>query len=420
MRFIDLSVTDFKGATVLLDIDGTLMEDKGERMEQAIEHKVRNLAEIADVYLASNGHGSRTERLARELGINFLPRLRKPLSHRAIRMLQRKERTFVIGDKFLTDRILALRIGAEFVQVERLRSHTDILRTRIAYGVDDLALYGTTTLRLLRPHQWVKNLLVFAPLFFAQALFVPGLLSAAVIAFIAFSIAASTVYIFNDLRDRVEDREHPVKRHRPIASGRITVRTAIGLLTFLLVAEITSLIYFPVLAPVLLLYLVINFLYTIALKRVPIVDILVVAACYILRLEAGSVATNIPLSPWILLCVFFVSLFVIIGKRRAEFSRTTRRKVLDSYTKEALDAMLAISAGLAIISYALYTLIGHSAPYLIYSTVFVVAALLRTLNDIHSPTSRAESPDRLLFKDPWILASFVAWAAYLFFAFYAI
>lgn len=418
MRFTDLDTSTITDATVLLDVDGTLVEDAGHELSPEAIEVLGKLSAHNELYLASNGPTERTKKLAEQFGTKFLPQLSKPRVHTSLRALSRKPRTVVIGDKFLTDGLLALRIGAEFILVESMKHVEDARHIRASYTLDWFVVKTFSLLALMRPHHWVKNLLVFAPVFFAGGLFNPALLTASILAFAAFSLVASSVYVLNDLADVEQDRAHPKKRHRPIASGRVTRTEAWILSVFLLLCASYIVSLVPALTSVLLVYLVTNILYTLYLKHVAVLDIILVASFYLMRVVAGGEATALPLSPWIILCAFFVALFVIIGKRRAEFDRVSRRKVLEQYSKASLDLMLAASAGLALISYGLYTVIGHPTEYLIYSTVFVAVALFRVMNRIYLDPENAESPEQLLFKDPVILFSFLLWTTFIFGAFY--
>jgi 4-hydroxybenzoate polyprenyltransferase len=170
--------------------------------------------------------------------------------------------------------------------------------------------------------------------------------------------------------------------------------------------------------PIALIYVGLNAMYSFRLKHIAVVDIVLVAMFYLLRVIAGGVATGLPLSPWIILCVLFGSLFIIVGKRRAESNQVSKRVVLDSYSPQALDAMLNVTAGLAIISYGLYSILGHNSPYLVYSSIFVAFVFFRMLNHIYLRPHDAESPELLVFKDRWILGSFAAWVVYVFWIFY--
>jgi decaprenyl-phosphate phosphoribosyltransferase len=415
MYFKDIDTSSLATTTIFLDVDGTLVADKGTDSDPISVEKIHELARISDLYLCSNGNASRTAHMAKQLGVRALPRLRKPFPHSAAHSIARGKRIVVIGDKFLTDGLFALCIGATFIKVDRIRSFDDGALTRAAYTIDWIAWNVILYMRLIRPQQWVKNLLVFAPLFFAQALFTPLALTASVATFIAFSLAASSVYIVNDIE---RDRLHPHKRSRPFASGELSILSGKILFFTLVLLEAILLLAVPALVPILLLYVILNIAYSTRLKHVVVIDILLVASFYLMRVIAGGVATGIKLSPWIILCVFFGALFVIIGKRRAEYHYDNRRVVLEDYSSQALDFMLVASAVLAIMSYGLYTIIGHNSPYLLYTTFFVTLAFFRTLNRMYTHPESAETPEKMLFKDPWIFASFLLWGVSVFVLFY--
>jgi len=419
MRFSKL-VHDLHDATVFLDVDGTLVNDKLDTADPETLEKLAALARDNDVYLASNGPESRTRAMAEAAGVTPLPKLRKPLPHEAIRSIERRDRVVVIGDKFLTDGLFALAIGAEFVKVARLQGASDRLGARLAYLLDDVVWAIAPFIALARPHQWLKNTLVFAPLFFAGALFVPGAILASVAAFFAFSFAASAVYALNDVFDVEQDRKHPKKRRRPIAAGLISLPGAYVSIGILLGTVFVITLLYPAIAPVIILYVLLNGVYSARLKHVAVVDILCVASFYIMRIVTGGLATGIPLSSWLILCAFFAALFLIVGKRIAEYHHDAKRKVLEEYSREALNFMLAGSAALAIMTYGIYSAIGHDAPLLVYSTVFVVLALFRIMNRLYTHPHQAETPEKLLFKDPWVFVSFLLWGLYLFWVFYLV
>ncbi|MEM8961074.1 MAG: decaprenyl-phosphate phosphoribosyltransferase [Acidobacteriota bacterium] len=212
----------------------------------------------------------------------------------------------------------------------------------------------------LRPLQWVKNTFVLAPVVFAQQLGDPDAVVAALIAFIVFCGAASTVYLVNDLRDREEDRRHPLKCKRPIASGALSVRTAwiaavvLGVLS--LAGAATLGVGFTVWLAV---YLIINLLYASWLKRVVILDVMAVSAGYVIRVQAGAVAVGVELSSWLLLCTIFLALFLIFSKRRHELvllgdAAEQQRAVLSHYSPAFLDQMINVVTASTVVAYALY------------------------------------------------------------------
>ncbi len=216
-------------------------------------------------------------------------------------------------------------------------------------------------LEALRPYQWTKNVLVFVALVFAQELGEPGKVALSFAAFAIFCAASSAVYLFNDIADRDRDRRHPEKRHRPIASGRLSpsVAAAFGLMLAAVALAGAWAVNLQLLG-VIGGYLVLQLAYNLALKRQPIVDTLCVAAGFLLRVVAGAVAIGAPMSSWLLVCTTFGSVFISFAKRRHEFSTLTadaaaHRESLAGYSKTTLDQFLVVSATATLLSYALYT-----------------------------------------------------------------
>jgi 4-hydroxybenzoate polyprenyltransferase len=257
--------------------------------------------------------------------------------------------------------------------------------------------------------QWIKNLLIFAPLFFAGHFFTPQKLSETIFAVIIFSFVASFVYVLNDIFDKQKDSEHPIKCRRPIAASLITIKEAIAVELLLGVSILLSLILLPRLIPLVLLYILLNVGYSVWLKHVAVVDIVLVAVFYVFRIFVGGIAADVPVSSWIIMCTFFGALFIITSKRRAECELPIHRRVLDTYALKTLDFILLASMILSITSYGLYAILVHKMDSLAYSTVFVVIALFRFLNNLYTKTEKVETPETLVFKDFWILGAFLAW-----------
>jgi decaprenyl-phosphate phosphoribosyltransferase len=374
------------------------------------------------VYLCSNTkEKDRIRRLADLTGTQVLATEFSKPNRRIIESIPDREdkKIVVIGDKRLTDGRFAKNIGAEFIPVSRILHHSDSRSIKATYMLDDSYHAIVSYVRLMRPQQWLKNLFVFAPIFFAGTVFHQGILEKALLAFIAFCTTASAVYIFNDIADRQKDALHHAKRTRPLAAGDVSTGGALVLSLVLLAISVLMLSYIPDAAFALLGYLVLNVAYSFSLKHIAVVDIVLIAVFYVLRILTGGYATATYVSPWIVLCVFFGALVLIIGKRRAEFAHVSRRAVLEGYSKTALDYLLAISATLAIVSYALYTAIGSHSPLVIYSTVFVIVAIFRIVNRLYGDaTPEAEYPETLLFKDRPALIAFLLWALYMFGALY--
>jgi len=273
-------------------------------------------------------------------------------------------------------------------------------------------------LAILRPNNWIKNFFIFVPLFFARDIFNLNRIIPACIYFLLFSILASSVYILNDIADRDHDRQHQKKMYRPIASGEISVRSAL-IISFILICVtfILSFIFVPQIIPLLLFYLILNIAYSYYLKKIAIVDILIISLFYLIRLLIGGLATGIAVSSWLILCTVFISLFFIIGKRIAEFNQETGRKVLDSYTLEFLQGFLFITATLSIISYGLYIILILNSSLAIYSIFFVILGIMRYCYIVLT-THKSEYPEQVVISDKIILISGISWIILMYVIFY--
>ncbi len=273
-------------------------------------------------------------------------------------------------------------------------------------------------LKLLRPHSWIKNLFIFFPLFFAREFFIREKLSGVLFAFIVFCITASIVYIINDITDIEQDRKHPLKKERPLASGAISIRTALLTLVLLLACDIYLLYTFvPGITLLVILYLSLNLLYSLYLKHIAIVDILLVSSFYFIRVLVGGVASGVVVSHWLLLCVIFVSLFLIVGKRLAELSHNEKRKVLEHYSEEFLNSILTIAATLTIVSYSLYSVLVLDSYLAILSIFFVLLGIIRYVFIIFT-THKAEYPEKAIFADGVIFLSSLMWILCMYAIFY--
>jgi 4-hydroxybenzoate polyprenyltransferase/predicted HAD superfamily phosphohydrolase YqeG len=421
--FRDLPTETITGKIIFLDIDGTLVPE-GERDvdTQALEI-LKKLQQNNIVYLCTNGkNAERNTTIEQVLGINIINGGIKKPSKKILRALPQpvEKPLVVIGDKFLTDGIFAKRLRAEFIKVKRLHGKHDPVSVKAAYVLDDISAFIEPYLMLIRPWQWIKNLLVAAPLFFAGSAFNVQALFATLIAAIAFCLVSSATYVLNDIYDRDQDRLHPTKKYRPLASGLIGIGEAKILFTILLVLSFICILLIPQVIPLMALYIALTTMYSAGLKRIAVLDLVCVAFFYVLRVIVGGVASHIHISPWIVLCVLFGAFFVIVGKRRSEFRRDNRRAVLEAYSQEALDYMLVASLSLAIMTYGIWSVIDHESTYLVYSTLFVVFALFRMLNRIYIHPHEAESPEILVFKDSFIFAAFILWVGYVFFIIYPV
>ncbi len=292
--------------------------------------------------------------------------------------------------------------------------------------------------RAIRTRQWAKNALIFGGFIFAGRLRDnPQLgrdLTQVLLAFACFCALSGAAYIVNDWQDIERDRLHPTKKHRPLASGQISLRGAGTLLAILaLVALVTAgiLIYLQPraagFAGAALGYFALTLAYSLRLKHEVIIDVLSVAAGFVIRVIAGCLALPAPISPWILFCTFNLALFVALCKRRAELlemAGSQTRRVLQGYTPAMLDTFIAIAAGLTIISYSLYTFdapnalkIGGSigqTPRMMTSIPFVVYGVFRYLLIAHSSPVGGE-PEQMLRDKPLVLSVFLwgVWVAVL-------
>lgn len=426
--FKDLDVEVLRDATVLLDIDGTIAYDKGLEVLPAESTKLIELKQVArKVVFISNGEHARTVALAEShTVIAHVSPFKKP-SKKIWQALTdeghytAKEKVVVVGDKFVTDGLFALRTGAPFIHVKSLQEQKSSLYNKVVFFVDDLVGKAFELLRLMRPQQWLKNVLVFAPVFFAGAVFRTDLLWDSVLAFIVFSLSASFVYVLNDINDIHSDREHERKRWRPLASANISVREGIAFSVLLAVITGSLLSFIPHknLLPIVLIYVFANSIYTLKLKHIPIFDVVLIASMYVMRVIAGGLVTGLFISPWIIACTFFASLFLISCKRYAEFKNPVRQ-VLKRYTKESLSGLLIASATLSVVSYVMYTILGTHIPNAIYSAPFVVAVFLIMLNDVFNGEKRLETPEVYLFKNRHIRIVLLGWIVCMYILVYSI
>ena len=274
-------------------------------------------------------------------------------------------------------------------------------------------------LRAMRPQQWVKNLFVLAPLVFAHRLADPSLLGRALLALAAFCAAASAVYLLNDVRDREADRHHPLKRQRPIASGQVSVGLAATVALVLAAAAAGAALALgrQTLALV-LAFLLLNALYTWYLKHVVILDVMVIAVGYLLRVEAGAAAIDVAVSTWLLLCTLFVAVFLGFSKRRHELlllseRAADQRRVLSHYSPVFLDQMISVVTASTVICYALYAMADESVAKhgrgLVYTVPFVLFGVFRYLYLTYQRPGHANPTEEVL-TDPPFLVNFALWA----------
>jgi len=271
-------------------------------------------------------------------------------------------------------------------------------------------------LTLLRPHQWTKNLFVIAPVVFSKELGEPYVVLKAIFAAVLFSLSSGAVYALNDVVDAEKDKLHPLKKFRPVASGAISTKSAL-MFGFFIAGLSTGLSFFFQIKFVLtlLLYFLVNIIYSFWLKKVIILDVMCIASGFLLRVIAGSYAANVKASIWILLCTYLLALFLALGKRRHEMAVNTgnlARPVLSQYSPGLIEILMKILAFLSAFSYFIYTISPHTRNYfgtngLVFSVPFVLFGLLRFVR-ISTKTDSSESPTDSMIKDiPFIINLFL-------------
>ncbi len=279
----------------------------------------------------------------------------------------------------------------------------------------------SSIIKLMRPHQYVKNLFIFLPLFFAARITDTALLLNAAIAFLAFSLAASAIYVLNDYYDIEEDRQHPKKQHRPLASGAISKSQAIGIMAILFIAGVALMASLSLTATAILFaYVGMNIAYSFALKHIAILDVTIIAIGFVLRLFVGSAATDIPLSMWIVIMTFLLALFMALAKRRDDVliyldTGKKMRKVIDGYNLQFLDAAMAIMASVVIVAYTIYTTSTEviervQSDYLYLTALFVIVGIMRYLQ-ITFVEKDSGSPTRIVLKDRFMQLTLFGWIA---------
>jgi 4-hydroxybenzoate polyprenyltransferase len=273
-------------------------------------------------------------------------------------------------------------------------------------------------LQAMRPRQWIKNGFVFFALIFDKQLFQPEPFLRTTEGFLLFCLISSSVYLFNDLADIEADRQHPQKKHRPLASGRLSAGVAIVAAALLAVLAL-SLGYWlaPAFAALLSMYFVINLLYSRWLKHVPILDVLIIAAGFVLRVAGGVTLITVErFSPWLYMITVLFSLYLGLGKRRAEMSllaqgAASHRKVLDGYTLPLIDQYITIVSGTTIVAYALYTFSAPNLPQnhsMMLTIPFVVYGIFRYLQLIQTGNTTG-SPEEVALTDRPLQVTVLLW-----------
>jgi len=267
----------------------------------------------------------------------------------------------------------------------------------------------------VRPRQWTKNLLLFAGLVFAAKLGDVTRWLEALLAFWVYCAASSASYLVNDVRDAPHDREHPVKRLRPVASGELPARTALGIAVALVVlafggAAVLGWGSVAFLAG----FVVLQVAYTAGLKHIVLIDVLTIAGLFVIRASAGAEAVDVRISPWLLICTGLLALFLALGKRRAELvlvgaDETPGRPVLEGYSVVFVDQLVSVVAASTVIAYSLYTFTARDSKAMMVTVPFVVYGVFRYLLLLQR-RELGEEPENVLLTDVPLLVTIAAWA----------
>lgn len=247
-------------------------------------------------------------------------------------------------------------------------------------------------IKLARPKHWIKNFLIFIPSLFDASIFNRETLAPLCIGFVSFCLIASSIYYINDIKDVEKDRLHEIKKKRPIASGRISVRSAVVVMAAMVLGAFIILfscfhgMVFRKMAFTLLIYFIINILYSLGLKDRPIIDVIILAAGFVLRVIFGSAASHVPISQWLLLTILMFSLYMGLGKRRNELrkiSDSSTRRVLKYYSDEYLSRVMLLTMTLGLVFYSLWaSIIVEQGNIMVWTIPLVIAIIMKYELDV--------------------------------------
>lgn len=281
-------------------------------------------------------------------------------------------------------------------------------------------------IKTMRPKQWSKNIFIFTALVFDRKLLNPSAFLHTMAGAALFSLIASAVYIFNDIADFRSDQQHPTKKHRPIASGKLPVKAAWAAgITLLLISLPLAYLLSPAFLAVCVTYFLLNILYSAKLKHIPLIDVLVLASFYLLRVISGLTLIDvIRFSPWLYVVTSLFALFIGFGKRRAELVLKLNkagdiRPVLDGYTIDLLDQLIMIVSGTTIVSYSLYTFSAPNLPEnhsMMLTIPFVLYGIFRYLYIIQ--TGQGGAPEDIALSDRPLQAAILLWSVVVLLVFY--
>lgn len=265
------------------------------------------------------------------------------------------------------------------------------------------------TLRQIRIHHWIKNLLIFFPLFFSGNFTHITQLKEVSIVFVIFCLTASSIYIINDLVDLEDDRKHPIKRNRPIASGKLTINyiymVLLGLFTTALL--LTAYLRNYQTALIIILYFIGNLLYSSIVKHIPILEMFLLSSFYILRLYSGAFIIGIEISGWLFTTVLFGTLAMIAGKRYTEIRNSNIRKVLESYNKETLHSLFLMFITLTSASFALYEITVIKDQLIYIPQILIFTFIISRYYLLTETSDKAETPEVMIIEDAHLLMGFL-------------
>ena len=274
-------------------------------------------------------------------------------------------------------------------------------------------------IQLIRPKDWAKNCFLFIPIFFAGMLFNIDVIVQVIKGFICFSLVASSIYIINDFRDIEDDKRHPLKKLRPLASGAVKPATALLIsIVFLILGLGGAWLLRDKFLMILTIYFVMNLGYSFGLKNIPILDIVIISIGFVLRVKSGAVLAKVGLSEWLTIMVFLLALFMAIGKRRDDvllklLSGTDIRKAVKGYNLDFINVALSLTSAVIIVAYFMYTtspeIIARLQTYRLYYTcLFVMAGIFRYLQLVYVQQD-SQSPTKILYNDRFIQITIILW-----------
>lgn len=273
-------------------------------------------------------------------------------------------------------------------------------------------------LRLIRIQQWFKNIFIFLPIFFAGKLLDLHMVLISVVAFFSFSFISSSIYIINDYKDIEYDKMHPVKKNRPLASGKIKINQAFIVFSLLFFSAyfMCFIIQSWEVAFLITIYFLMNLAYSYKLKQIAIIDVIIIAIGFLLRIYVGGFSVSLPISVWAILVTFFLALVMAIAKRRGELINVQitgqTRKALNGYNLQFIDVAITVVSTCFVVCYIMYTLDPvikkNFHEYIIYTTLFVVIGILRYLQ-LTFVYNKTESPTKVVYKDLFLQIDLILW-----------